>query len=259
MSEQKQVAVRDAEVLPARRDPLEVLMAAIEKGADPETIKSLMDLQDRYEKNTARKAFDSAIAAAKADIGVIEKNKHVGFESKDKSKAPTDYYHEDLAGIAKVIDPILGRNGLSYRFRTRVAPNEPVTVTCIIAHRDGHFEENTLQAGADNTGNKNGIQAIGSTITYLQRYTLKAALGLAAGRDDDGAASEAEPPAPVTPVQITALQTRLRTVGYTEARVLKRFGVDKFEDLTAAQYKLANTELDELEAKRARDARVAQP
>ena len=39
---------------------------------------------------------------------------------------------------------------------------------------------------ADNSGGKNSIQGIGSSITYLQRYTLKLALGLAAGRDDDG-------------------------------------------------------------------------
>ena len=59
-------------------------------------------------------------------------------------------------------------------------------VTCIVAHRDGHFEETTLSAGHDQSGNKNSIQAVGSTITYLQRYTLKAALGLAASDDDDG-------------------------------------------------------------------------
>jgi hypothetical protein len=46
-----------------------------------------------------------------------------------------------------------------------------------------------LRAGADQSGAKNSIQAIGSTISYLQRYTLKAALGLAAANDDDGKAS----------------------------------------------------------------------
>ena len=43
-----------------------------------------------------------------------------------------------------------------------------------------------MSAGRDDSGNKNSIQAVGSTTTYLQRYTLKAALGLAASDDDDG-------------------------------------------------------------------------
>ena len=41
----------------------------------------------------------------------------------------------------------------------------------------------------DNSGSKNSIQAIGSTTTYLQRYTLFSILGLAAGEDDDGSAA----------------------------------------------------------------------
>jgi hypothetical protein len=58
-------------------------------------------------------------------------------------------------------------------------------VTCIIAHSAGYSEENSLSAPFDPSGNKNPLQAIGSAQTYLQRYTLKAALGLAAAKDDD--------------------------------------------------------------------------
>ena len=102
----------------------------------------------------------------------------------------TSYQHEDLGEIARVVAPILAKHGLSYRFRTTSEINQPVSVTCIVSHRAGHTEDNTLVAGADNSGKKNVIQAIGSTITYLQRYTLKAALGLAAATDDDGAKAD---------------------------------------------------------------------
>jgi hypothetical protein len=56
---------------------------------------------------------------------------------------------------------------------------------CIVEHRDGHSEDTSLTAQPDNSGKKNSIQAIGSTITYLQRYLLKLALGIAASKDDD--------------------------------------------------------------------------
>jgi hypothetical protein len=91
-----------------------------------------------------------------------------------------------MAAIARAVDPILSKHGLGYRFRTHTE-NNVISVTCIVFHADGHAEENTLSAGADTTGSKNAIQSLGSAVSYLSRYTLKAALGLAASADDDGA------------------------------------------------------------------------
>lgn len=173
--------------LPAAMTPMDMLNRAVEQGANIEVLEKLMSLQERWEAGQARKAFDEAMAAAKAEIPVIAKNRTVDFTS---TKGRTHYKHEDLAEIARTVTPILAKHGLSYRYRTSSAPNEPVTVTCIVSHRGGHAEENTLAAGRDESGNKNSIQAIGSTITYLQRMTLKAALGLAASDDDDGASAE---------------------------------------------------------------------
>jgi hypothetical protein len=183
---------KEAEILPLVRSaltPMDMLDRAITSGAGIEVLTKLMDLQERWDKNQARKAFDDALSAAKIEIPIIIKNRQVGFDAKAPGKSSTNYRHEDLAEIARTVDPILGKYGLSYRFRTTSLPNEPVTVTCIVSHRLGHSEENVLCAGRDETGNKNSIQALGSTLTYLQRYALKAALGLAASNDDDGMAS----------------------------------------------------------------------
>jgi ERF superfamily len=165
--------------------PGDMVQRAIELG-NVEVIGKLLDYQERWEKALARKAFDIAIAAAKAKIPVIIKDRTVDFANRSAG-GRTNYKYEDFAGIARVVDPILSENGLSCRFRT-VCENNVVTVICIIAHRDGYFEENSLSAKPDTSGNKNDIQAVGSTQTYLQRYTLKAALGLAASSDDDGTA-----------------------------------------------------------------------
>ena len=169
--------------VPTQATPMSMLAMAVQRGMDPDTIARLLALQKEWEANQGRKAFDEAMAAAKAEIPVIHKNREVDFTS---AKGRTNYRYEDLGEIARTVDPILAKYGLSYRFRTSSTPNEPVVVTCIVAHRDGHSEENTLCAGRDDSGNKNSIQAIGSTLTYLQRMTLKAALGLAASTDDDG-------------------------------------------------------------------------
>lgn len=150
-----------------------------------ERVNQAFDFYQRVNADDARKAFEAAMAAAKAEIPPIFKNRSVDFTS---AKGRTNYRHEDMSQIARTVDPILAKHGLSYRFRTK-ADTAKVEVTCIISHRDGHFEENTLPAPHDNSGNKNSIQAIGSAVTYLQRYTLKAALGLSASEDDDGKAA----------------------------------------------------------------------
>src|SRR4030067_1110586 len=174
----------------ASATPMELLNIAISGGADVNVLEKLLALQERWEASQARKAFEAAMADAKAEIPPIFKNCHVGFKAKN-SDSRTDYDHEDLAEIARTVDPILARHGLSYRWRTAQAA--AISVTCIVTHRAGHFEETTLSCGADNSGNKNSIQAIGSAVTYLQRYTLKAALGLSATKDEDGRAVGGNP------------------------------------------------------------------
>lgn len=163
--------------------PMDMLNRAVESGANIDVLTRLMDLQERWEKNQARKAFDEAMADAKSEIPLIRKNRQVDFTS---AKGRTNYRHEDLAEIANTVSPILSKFGLSYRFRTSAQPNEPIVVTCIVTHKLGHAEETTLCGPRDESGNKNAIQQVGSTLTYLQRMTLKAALGLAASEDDDG-------------------------------------------------------------------------
>jgi len=169
--------------------PMTMIDRALSSNASIETLERLMSLQERWEASQARKAFDAGIASAKAEIGPIEKNRRVKFESKNGG-AKTDYAFEDLAAIAAVVDPVLSKFGLSYRYRTS-QNNGQLSVTCVLSHRDGYSEETTLSAGYDQSGNKNSHQAVGSALTYLQRYTLKAALGLAVAHDDDGRTASA--------------------------------------------------------------------
>lgn len=214
--------------------PMEMVQQAVERGASLDIVERLMGLHERWEAQQARKAFDEAIAQAKAEIPVIGKNRTVDFTSQ---KGRTNYRHEDLGEIARVVSPILGKHGLSFRFKT-TTENKAVTVTCIISHRDGHSEENTLVATHDDSGNKNSIQALGSAVTYLQRYTLKAALGLAASNDDDGAstAKDAGLKPTITAQQVEQIRQALVFREVPEERALKRFKVETLEDIYAVDF-----------------------
>ena len=158
---------------------MQMMETAVARG-DIEVVTKLMDLQERAEAAQARREFDAAFAAVKAEVGIIRKT----------GKANYGLY-ADLADIARALDPAISKHGLSYRFRSSRVGNELV-MTCIVCHRAGHYEENSLPSPLDTSGSKNPVQAVGSTSTYLQRYTLIQAFGLAASvngdiHDDDGA------------------------------------------------------------------------
>ena len=159
--------------------------AALDASTPVEKLETLINLAQRREDKAAKIAFASALSAARAEIPPILKDAEVDFAS---TKGRTNYQYETLAGIAKVVDPILSSHGLSYRFCTKQAEGR-VQVSCILSHVCGYDEETSLAAGMDNSGNKNGFQALGSAVTYLERYTLKAALGISVEKDDDGQAA----------------------------------------------------------------------
>ena len=175
----------------AAADPMVAMIERVvmSPNADLDKLERMLAMKERIDAQNARVAFASALAAARAEIPPIVKDATVDFTSQ---KGRTHYKHETLAGIAKVIDPILSKHGLSYRFRTEQGQGG-VRVTCIIAHAAGHNEETSLACAPDGSGSKNPFQAVGSAVTYLQRYTLKAALGLSAEVDDDAQSAAPRP------------------------------------------------------------------
>lgn len=215
--------------------PMQILQQAIERGANPETLEKLLSLQERWQKNEARMAFADAMSKAKAELPVIVKNRTVGYESKKAGAAGTTYKHADFAQVARTVDPILTRHGLSYRFRTEsVSGQASVAVTCIVEHAAGHSEETTLTAERDTSGSKNNIQAIGSTVTYLQRYTLMAALGLAAAADDD--AVKADDQGVIDEAQADQIRTLVTESKANLEGFLKWAGAESIADIPKAKF-----------------------
>ena len=198
--------------------PADMLDRALQTG-NVEIIAKVMDLYDRAEAARARKAFDLAIADAKREIPVIIKNR----EGHNQKR------YADFAALARAVDPVLSKFGLSYRFRTN--QDDKIHVTCILSHSGGHSEETTLSGPADKTGAKNDIQAIGSTLTYLQRYSLTQALGLAASEDDDGKAGGTGET--IAEDQIEWLRSQIVEIGADLPGFLNYMGVAKLEEIPA--------------------------
>lgn len=212
--------------------------------ASVERANQAFEFYQKVEADKARKAFNNAMADAKAKIPPIVKGQSVKFEHNGKT---TEYDHENLADIAAIVDPILADHGLSYRYRTTSNPNEPIRCTCILSHRLGHQEENTLSAASDTSGGKNSIQGIGSTLQYLMRYSLKASLGLSVKKkDDDGKGADAtdDSSEPVTQEQLDELLTLAEKVGADKERFCKFYKVESFADITRGKFNDAKAALN---------------
>jgi len=225
---------------PQNTVPADPMVSLIERVVmDPDAsidkLERMLEMRERMQAQQAKAAYDNAIAAAKADIPPIIKTGAVDYTNQKGQR--TQFQHETLDGIAKVVDPILSEHGLSYRFRS-TQEDGTVAVTCIVAHRDGYAEETTLRGAPDTSGSKNAYQAVGSAVTYLQRYTLKLALGLSAAKDDDGTAAQQKEN--ISADQFRALRDLIEKSEADEAALLKYLGAEKLEELPAGKYGVAD-------------------
>ncbi|MFD0738284.1 ERF family protein [Lysobacter koreensis] len=174
---------------------LGMIESVLSRGGDLVQVDKLLDLQIKWEANEARKAYVAAMAAFKAEPMEILKRKLVSFET--NGGGVTSYMHAELSDVTDVVVPTMGKHGLSHRWDVTQA-GAAITVVCTITHALGHSESVSMTAAPDASGKKNAIQQVASTITYLERYTLLAATGMATkGMDDDGRAAYEPEPEPV--------------------------------------------------------------
>ena len=185
MVKENAVAVVEAEVLTLTDKAVQF---ALDNKATIDEIEKLLTLKERFDKAEALKAYNKAMSQFKANPPAIKKDKKVGYKPKDGGR-DVSYSHASLYNVTESINKELSKYGLSASWSTK--QNGTISVTCRITHVKGHSEETTLSAPADQSGAKNAIQGIGSTISYLCRYTLLCVTGLATyDQDDDGKASE---------------------------------------------------------------------
>lgn len=177
-------------------------------------------------------------------------------------------YYADLAAVIDVVRDPLAKNKLAYVQFPHDADNGKVAVTTRIIHESGEWMESSVSMPSGGTG----AQGIGSAITYARRYSLMAALGLAA-EDDDGAAASTPPPrarqqraqrqqdqgpAPDEPVAdgagITAGQIKAMGAAFTAAGVRDRDNRLEFISRTVGRPVESSKDLTRTEASTVLDA-----
>jgi hypothetical protein len=101
-----------------------------------------------------------------------------------KGKKGYGYTYAPIDEVLKQVRPLMSSNGLSH-VQSQTFDTGVMTVQTRIMHESGEWIETTAQSPFAQMKGMNDYQSAGSGITYLRRYGLAAALGIASDEDAD--------------------------------------------------------------------------
>lgn len=181
---------------PQAGQPANLMQALATAAADPrmdvEKVERLFAMHKEMMAREAEAAFNDAMARAQAKVVPI---------AKDRRNDHTKSWYATLAAINDAVNPIYSAEGLAVSFDTYSPERDgkdlpPLEkgwhrVVAIVSHKGGHSRKYHLDAplddaGKDGTKNKTGIQAMGSTVSYLRRYLVCMIFNVATADDNDG-------------------------------------------------------------------------
>lgn len=217
--------------------------AARDPNVDINKMERLFEMHERVRASNAKTSYLAAFAQMQANLPAAVRK---GTGHNDKAYAR----YEDLIGVLK---PMFAEHGFSISHRISMIEGK-VIVTGVLGHRDGHSEETSIPLPVDTSGNKNAVQAMGSSISYGKRYVTLTLTGIATeGEDDD--AKKAVAFEPISEAQQAEL-TKLIHETKTDINAFLRFGgVESLADIAVANFPAAKTRL---QAKKAQMMKAGQ-
>lgn len=216
------LATRQAE------SPMALIRLAVEANADPERLGKLMDLQERFERNEASKAFAVALAQFQAECPVIRKRREAAFNGQHI------YNFASLDDILQEIQPLLTAHGLAINFSAGMTDAGFLKAECRV--RCGlHVEATEIVLPVPAEMRVNATQKMGAALSYAKRYALCAALNLiVADEDNDAAALDLTPVSDEQAIQLEDIAGECPAG--TKDRCLAWLGVASFRDCPAARF-----------------------
>ena len=167
-----QLIERETTAVQAINPATKLIEMALTSNADIDKLERLMAMQTAWEDKAAKKDFLDALSKFQSKCPDIK-----------KMKQGHNYKYAPLSDIVSQTRELISECGLSYRFEQE-HNNGLIKVTCILSHSSGHCEKNTMVSNPDTSGSKNAIQAIGSAVQYMMRYTFIGALGITTADED---------------------------------------------------------------------------
>lgn len=243
----RQVAARRSTVKSDAGALLSAIMNAADGAQDIGRIVQLTELYQKIRADEAKRAYRAAFPAMQAELPVIDQNGRIVIEKDKKIVQSTPYAKwED---INEAIQPVLFKHGFGLFFEPGLAADGKITVTAVVTHVEGHEERATVTLAHDSSGSKNSVQAVGSSLSYGQRYSARALLNFQSrakvDQDDDGEAAGAPAgPAVISTQQRDELRALIDETASDVRRFCDHFKISSVSDLPADRFAQAVTMLN---------------
>lgn len=213
----------------------QLLRAAVEKDISVESLEKLVSLYERMADRQSAQEFADALARFQGECPPIAKTSKA--EIRTAKGGSYEYTFAPLEEIARTVNPLLNKHGLSYSWDSSHA-NNMITATCWLRHRNGHRESATFSVPVENASAMNNQQKHGAALTYARRGSLVAVLGLTTAEPDT---DNNDPTHPISEEQLVRLHEAMEDVHISKARLLKLLGhgLKRVEDMPDFLYETA--------------------
>jgi hypothetical protein len=215
-----------------------LLQMAVERGTPVAELKELVALHQLMEARQAAKDFANAMARFQEECPSIKRSSTAKIVT--RGGATFQYTFAELDEIARTVNPILAKHGLSYTWDT-VADEKMLTTICTVRHANGHAITSSFVLPVASDSAMSAQQKYAAAATFAQRKSLSAALGLTTTDDDpDGDAN----PEKITDDQVVVLTDLAKESGTNVARFCKWLGVEQLSDIPVTDYARAKATLE---------------
>lgn len=250
-------AVKVAETMPTNVTPVSeasAIVSMIERAArdpavDMDKMERLLQMQERVMSRNAEQDFNRAMTEAQSKMRSV---------AADSNNPQTRSRYASYAALDRAVRPVYTAAGFALSFDTdEGAPDQYVRVVCYVSHQNGYSRKYHVDMPADGKGAKGGdvmtkTHAVGSGVSYGQRYLLKMIFNIAVGEDDDG--NRAGNGEKISQEQVGDLQALIEDIGGPKADALKKgflkyMKIEALPDLPLGRFKDA---VSALEAKRSK-------
>jgi len=167
---------------------------ALDPHADVEKLECMMAMYERLKAKKAELAYNTAkgrILRKLAGIRIV-KNRAVLYETEKEKPQKGSYEafkYAPLEEIDKHLRPLLAAEDMDLSYSDEPQEGGGILICGRLKHLpSGHYEDSFMPAPADTSGDKSGVQAVGSTNSFLRRYVACNIFNIVVvGDDDDGA------------------------------------------------------------------------
>ena len=207
-----------------------VAQAVRDPAIDAAKLEALLRMQREVIADDAHVQFNRSFAALSAEIRQIERRGVADMGAKGTYKFAK---REDLDAMLR---PLMREHGFAVSFRPVPSPDSNVTIEGELLHVAGHSKTAELALPPDIGPGRNSLQAMGSAISYAERYLTEMLLNVVRCDEDDDGASAAD-----RPIADDQLQHISRLIHETKANVaafLKHVvpGTERLSDIRACDF-----------------------